>query len=174
MILIRRKKPWIIIITAVIAFFIHGCTIKYSFTGASLSPEVKTISVQFFPNRAQLVNPSLSQNFTESLRDKFLSQTSLEQIDGTGDLNFEGEITDYNTKPMSIQGNETAALNRLTITVKVRFSNAIEPGDDFETNFSAFEDYDSSKSLDEVEDELAQQIIDKLVEDIFNRSVAKW
>lgn len=158
----------------ILLFISEGCTIKYSFTGAAISPEIKTISVQYFQNRASLVNPSLSQDFTEALKDKFTSQTNLELTNDVGDLNFEGEITGYDTKPISIQGNETAAQNRLTITIKVKFTNAIEPDNDFESSFSAFEDYSSDKSLDEVEGTLIPDILAKLTEDIFNKSVAKW
>ena len=169
-----KNKLYAFLIFASLIFIIDACTIKYSFTGAAISPEIKTISVQYFQNRSNLVNPSLSQDFTEALKDKFTSQTSLDLTNDYGDLNFEGEITGYDTKPISIQGNETAAQNRLTITIKVKFSNAIEPENDFETSFSAFEDYDGSKSLDEVESALIPDILEKLTEDIFNKSVAKW
>lgn len=152
----------------------QGCIIKYSFTGASLSPDIKTISIQNFPNHANLIYPSLSQDLTESLKDKFNSQTRLDMIDENGDIQFEGEITDYSTKSVSIQGNETAALNRLTINVKVKYTNNIEPAQSFESSFSAFEDYDSSKSLDQVEGSIVPQILEKIIEDIFNKSVANW
>ena len=96
-----------------------SCKINYSFTGASISPDIKTVSIQYFPNMARLVNPNLSQVFTESLKEKFLSQTNLSLVNNIGDLNFEGEIVEYYTKPMAIQGDETAALNRLTIKIRV-------------------------------------------------------
>ena len=109
----------------------------YSFTGASIPPEAKTVSVQFFPNRAQLIEPTLSPIFTEALRDQFVNQTNLEMIDRNGDLALEGEIVDYKTSPVAIQGDQTAALNRLTITVNVRFVNKYEPDKDFEQKFSS-------------------------------------
>ena len=102
-----------------------------------------------------------------------MSRTSLELINGIGDLNFEGYISDYTNKPTSIQ-RESAAENRLTITIKVKFSNSINPEQDFETSFSAFEDYESSQNLSDVEDQLIDKIIDKIIEDIFNKSVANW
>lgn len=154
-------------------FLLVSCKINYTFTGASISPEIKTVSVQFFPNQAPLVQPQLSNEFTEALKDKFVRQTSLELVNGIGDLNFEGVITGYDTKPVSIQ-QETAAENRLTITIKVKFTNALEPEQDFETSFSEYEDYESSKNLTDVEAELMETIIEKLVENIFNKSVANW
>jgi hypothetical protein len=156
---------------------LYSCfSVKYSMSGASISPDVKTVSIQYFQNNATLVNPSLSQQFTDALKDKFVSQTGLKLINGTGDLNFEGEITDYNTKPMAIQENDIAARNRLTVTIKVRYSNSKDPEAkyDFDKTFTRFEDYDSSKDLRSVEDELTKKIIDQIVEDVFNQSVVNW
>lgn len=150
-----------------------GCGV-YSFSGASISPEVKTFSVLFFPNRAQLVQPLLSQAFTEKLKEKFISQTNLRQLDRSGDLQFEGYITDYKASPVAIQGTQTAALNRLTISVFVKFTNKVDPKQDFETNFSRYADYDSRKSLQEVEVGLIEEINRQLVDDIFNKSVSNW
>jgi hypothetical protein len=152
---------------------IQSCKI-YSFTGANLSPAVKTYTVYFFPNRARLVNPTLSQTYTEDLREKIQRQTSLDEISENGDLEFEGQITGYDLKPMSIQKQDVAAQNRLTITVSLKYTNHKEPDKDFEKSFSAFEDYDSSQSLSEVEDDLSLDIIKKLNEDIFNATIASW
>lgn len=150
-----------------------GCGV-YSFSGASISPDVKTFSVQFFPNRAQLVQPLLSQAFTEKLKEKFISQTNLRQLDRNGDLQFEGYITDYKASPVAIQGTQTAALNRLTISVFVKFTNKVDPKQDFETNFSRYADYDSRKSLQEVEVGLIEEVNRQLIDDIFNKSVSNW
>jgi len=153
------------------------CHVRYQFTGASLSSGEKTISVAYFPNRAPIVNPTLSQELTEKLKDKFISQTSLDMISGDGDLIFEGEITGYDTKPIAITGNDQtdkASLNRLTITVKVKFVNQKEPKNSFDSQFMAYEDYSSDKGLDAVEGELVPLILEKLIEDIFNRSVVNW
>lgn len=146
----------------------------YSFTGASVPPEAKTISIQQFPNNAPLVQPMLSQRLTDALRDKFSSQTSLSIVPVKGDLAFEGSITDYRTQPVAITGDETAALNRLTISVKVSFTNRFDEKQNFETTFSRYEDYESSRALSEVEDQLMGEIIEALVQDIFNRSVVNW
>lgn len=162
-----------LMILAAMLIFAGGCGV-YSFTGASVPPEAKTISVQQFPNDAPLVQPMLSQLFTDALRDKFSSQTSLSLVLVNGDLAFEGSITDYRTQPVAITGDQTAALNRLTISVRVVFTNRFDEKQNFETTFSRYEDYESSRSLSEVEDQLMGEIIEALVQDIFNRSVVNW
>lgn len=151
----------------------QGCGV-YSFTGASIPPAAKTISVQQFPNNAPMVQPMLSQLFTDALRDKFASQTNLSQIPANGDLAFDGAITDYRTQPVAITGDETAALNRLTISVRVIFTNRFDEKQNFETTFTRYEDYESSRALSEVEDQLMAEIIEALVQDVFNSSVVNW
>ena len=166
-----------ILLTMLITLLLAGCKVKYGFTGATLSIDTKTISVAYFPNRAPIVYPSLSQDLTEKLKDKFISQTSLNMVSSDGDLSFEGEITGYETKPIAISGNQQtdrASLNRLTVTVKVKFVNMQDPKSNFDSQFSAYEDYSSDKGLDAVEGELVPLIIEKLIEDIFNRSVVNW
>lgn len=152
---------------------ITGCGV-YSFTGASIPPEAKTISITYFVNNASYVEPNLSHIITDALRDRFLAQTSLDFTQENGDLQIEGIITDYSTRPVAIQGNETAALNRLTITVKVKFTNLIDPTKDFENSFSRFEDYPSDQDLSQVKDQLVPVISEALVDDIFNKSVVNW
>jgi len=152
-----------------------NCKINYSFTGTSISPEVKTFSVQEFPNRAPMYVPTLSQSFSEKLKDKLLSQTSLQPVSsGVGDLDFSGEITEYKITPIAVTGNETAAQNRLTISIKVIFTNTKDPKQDFEKKFSNYEDFDATESIENVEEELIDQILEKITEDIFNNSVANW
>ncbi len=116
----------------------------------------------------------MSQSLTDALRDRFLSQTSLDFIKEGGDLQLEGTITEYSTRPIAIQGNETAALNRLTVTVKVKYTNLIDPTKDFETTFTRFEDYPSNQDLSAVKDQLISQIDEALVDDIFNKAVVNW
>jgi len=154
--------------------FFGGCKINYSFTGANLSPEIKTFTVYYFPNRARLVNPTLSQTFTENLKEKLERQTSLNELGENGDIEFEGQISGYEVRPMSIQKDDLAAQNRLTITVKLKYTNNKEPGLSFDRNFSAFEDFDSGLSISDVEDELTTLIVAKLNEDIFNATIANW
>lgn len=156
-----------------LVFLFSSCGV-YSFTGASIAPEIKTISIKYFPNNAPLVNSALSQEFTEALKDKFASQTSLQIVDKSGDLNIEGEITGYSTNPIAIQEDETAALNRLSVTVKVRFTNNFDESQNFENNFTQFQDYPSSSSLSSVEDGLVAEINKALIQDIFNKTVVNW
>jgi len=153
---------------------LSGCKISYSSTGASISPEVKTYSVQYFQNRASLVQPGLSQLLTNALMDKCRSQTDLKFLNGIGDVNFEGEISDYNTRPLTVAANARAATNRFTISVKVKFTNAIDPTLNFEQTFSRYEDYDSNLDLSSVERELSDKIVEMIVEDIFNQAFVNW
>lgn len=150
------------------------CKVTYSFSGASISPEVKTVSIARFPNNALLVAPILSSTLTEALQDRFTRQTKLMLVKEGGDLNFEGEITNYMSTPASISGAEVAVRNNLTITVKVRFTNAIDPSQNYDKTFSAFLPYDSDRLLQEVEPTLIPEIVEQLVEDIFNAAVAQW
>ncbi len=169
----KNKLLKTILLCFVVLSVFTGCKVTYRLTGASLTTE-ETISVQYFQNRADIVNPTLSQEFTEALKDKFISQTSLEMIADQGDLNFEGEIIEYSTNPAAITGDETAELNRFTIKIKVKFTNLVDPSKDFESTFSHYNDYDSSNSLDAVEGQLIPDIIEKIIEDIFNRAVVNW
>ena len=157
-----------------VAVFLPACKMSYSFTGANLSPQIKTYSVYYFPNRARLINPTLSQNFTEDLREKLRRQTSLNELAENGDIEFEGQIAGYEVRPMSIQKDDLAAKNRLTISVKLKYTNSKSPEENFERSFSAYEDFDSNLSISDVEDELTTLIIQKLTEDIFNATIANW
>ena len=157
-----------------LALLLGGCSVKYSFTGASISPEVKTVSIASFPNVASLVNPTLAASFTAALTEKFVTQTSLSLQNLGGDLDFAGEITTYDVAPVAIQGNETAALNRLTIAVHVKFVNLRDDKANFDRSFSAYEDYSANRPFSDVEGELVATIQEKLVEDIFNAAVANW
>ena len=157
-----------------VAFAMTGCTISYSFTGASIPTQAKTVSIAYFPNNAPMVAPTLSSTLTSSLQDKFARQTKLQIVEENGDLAFEGEITNYATAPAAVTAAETAARNRLTITVKVKFTNAIDDKMSFNKNFSAYADYDSTKLLPEVEGELITQIVEQLVTDIFQAAASNW
>ena len=167
-----KTKVKIAVLVLVLAFVCHGCGI-YSFSGASIPAEAKTVSVAYFPNHAQLVNPLLSDNFTNALRDAMTNQTTLDMVETGGDIAFEGEITDYKTNPAAITG-QTAAMNRLTITVTVRFSNRLDESKDFEQSFSRYEDYPSDQDLTSVQEALTTTIVEQLVEDIFNKALVNW
>lgn len=157
------------------AAVIQGCgSVKYSFSGASIPPGTKTVSVQYFQNRASLVQVGLSEQLTNALIDKCKAETNLTIINGLGDVNFEGEITDYNTKPLTVSADAVAASNRFTITVKVKFTNAVDPDLSYEQTFSRYMDYDSSLDLSQVGESLSQDIITLIVEDIFNAAFVNW
>lgn len=153
---------------------LSSCKIKYSLSGATIPAEAKTISVAFFENNTTLGSPSLSQKFTEKLRDQVSSQTNLSLMSRNGDLHFEGFITDYNVAPVAIQSNDIAGLNRLTISVQVKYRNKIEASKNFEQVFTRFADYKSSENLNSVEDELVKEIFRQITEDVFNRAFNDW
>lgn len=164
-------------IIAILFFFVFSaCTIKYSFTGASIPPDAKTVSIEDFPNMAPLINPNLSNKLSEGLKDKFLAQTSLNLVGNNGDLKFSGKITDYYTQPIAIQSGDVsvAAMNRLTVTISVKFENNKDPKANFDTTFSRYKDYDSSNNLQDVEEQLVDEILEELIQDIFNKSVVNW
>ncbi|MBP5667437.1 MAG: LptE family protein [Salinivirgaceae bacterium] len=163
----------LIILISIIALA-TGCTISYSFTGASIPPDAKTVFVADFRNVAPLVNPSLANDLTEAMKDKFVGQTSLKLGDENADLYFEGSITAYGTQPVAIKTGDVAAQNRLTITVKVKFVNNKDKSANFDTSFSRYEDYDSQYSLTDVEDQLVKTIVESLVDDIFTKAVVNW
>ena len=167
------KKSFIFLIAPLFALVFQGCGV-YSFTGASVPVEAKTISVLYFPNKATMVQPMLSKSITEALQDKFRSESSLSITQRNGDLAVEGEITGYDTQPIAIQGNQTAALNRLTVTVNVRFRNRFKEKDNFESSFSRYRDYPSSKSLSSAESDLLPGMIEEMVQDIYNKCVVNW
>ena len=166
-----RKLLLLLFIIGII--ILNQSTVSYKFTGAS-TQGLKTVSIQYFQNRAPLVQVGLSQYLTDALIDKCKAQTSLGYINGIGDVNFEGVISDYNTRPLTVAADARAAMNRFTISVKVKFANAVEPELSFEQTFSRYEDYDSNLDLSQVEKELSDKIIEMIVEDIFNAAFVNW
>ena len=158
----------------ILTTFFPSCKVGYSFSGASISPDVKSFSVSLFKKTAALGPSSMSQKFTEKLKDKFVSQTSLAYTDKNGDLNFEGAIVSYAITPIAIQENEIAAQNRLTISVNVKFTNLKDEKQNFETIFTHYKDYNTNKNLAALEDELINVIYDQIIDDIFNKAVINW
>ncbi|MBR1926789.1 MAG: LptE family protein [Bacteroidales bacterium] len=157
------------------AFLMGGCSIvKYSFSGTSIQPDVKTVTINFFEYKALKVNPTLSNDLTEAMKDKFRKLTRLEQVEMDGDLELSGAITGYDVRAAAVTANEVAAMNRLTVTASLKFTNKKYPEEDFEKSFSAYSEYDSTNPLDAVEASLCEEIVEKLVEDMFNASVAQW
>ena len=151
-----------------------GCKVTYSLSGASIPANAKTVSIPYFPNNATLVSPTLSSTLTDELQTRFTNQTKLELVPENGDLAFEGEITSYTVQPVAVTSNDMAAMNRLTITVKVKFTNRIDPTFDFNRSFSAFQEYLSSNDLSSVEGTLIPELVTQLVDDIFNAAVSNW
>ena len=158
---------------SVTAFILRSCGI-YSFSGTSIQPDVYTVNIHYFEYKALRVNPTLSNDLTEALKDQFRRLTRLEQVDEGGDLDIVGEIIGYDVKAMGITADEVAAQNRLTVNVKIYFTNNKYPEDNLEQSFSAYADFDATQSLDAVESSICEEIIDQLVEDIFNATVAQW
>ena len=159
---------------AVAMLLTSGCTVKYSLSGASIPPDAKTFSVAYFPNNAALVTPILSATLTDELTQRFASRTRLVQVPEAGDFAFDGEIVGYTSTTSSVSSGDYALQNRLSITIKVKFTNAIDDKMSFNKNFSAYADYDSTKLLNEVESELIPQIVEQLVTDIFQASASNW
>lgn len=174
----KNRKQQISYITLslvmVLALSLTACKISYKFTGASIPIEAKTISIAYFRNQAPLVNPLLSQTFSEGLRDFFERQVSLDLIERGGDLSFEGEITGYNLTPVSLQADATSAMTRLTVTVNVRFVNRFDAEQDFEKSFSQFVEFDDEVNFASSESALVDEINKLLFDQIFNSSVANW
>jgi len=150
-----------------------GCGI-YSFSGTSIQSDVKTICIEPVVNKATKVNPSLANTLTEALNDKYRKLTRLEQVADAGDLNLLVTIESYDVRATAVTASEVAAMNRLTVTCKVVFTNVLHPEDNIEQNFAGYEDYDSNYSLDMVEGQLCETIVEKIVDDIFNATVAQW
>ena len=164
----------VVVALAITALLVQSCGI-YSFTGTSIQPEVKTITIPFFEYKALKVNPSLSNQLTEAIQEKFRRLTRLELVEEEGDLEINGTVVGYDVRATAITATEQAAQNRLTVSVKVSFTNRKFPEESFpEKSFSAYSDFDATQTLDAVEATLCEEIVEKLCEDIFNGTVANW
>ena len=152
-----------------------ACSISYTFNGASIDyTKVKTITIKDFPNQAPMVYPPLAQQFTEGLKDIYVRQTRLSMVRDNGDLEIEGEITGYDLAALAVQEDALSSRTKLTITVKVRYTNRTNSEEDFEQSFSAYREFDSSRMLQDVQDELCMEIIEELADQIYNATVANW
>jgi len=167
----RFVKKYFSILIIIIIF--EGCGI-YTFSGASIDPRDKTVSVKKFPNRAPIVNPTLSRNFTQKLEDRLTSQTSLSLTRSDGDLQFEGEIIDYSTTPIAITQGQKSATTRLTVIIKVKFISINKPELNFEESFSKFADFSANENLSSVEATLTEDIIEQLTDEIFKKALSNW
>ena len=176
-----RHDKTIFIITVLAALLcsalLSGCIFfrgGYSLSGASIPEGAKTFSVAYFPNNAPMVSPSLSSTLVEALQDKFSRQTKLQLVEENGDFAFEGEIVGYTSTTASVSSDDYAILNRLTITVKVKFTNTIVPENSFNRTFTAFTDYESTQLLTDVQTELDAEIVSQIVTDIFQAAASNW
>ncbi|MBR3304191.1 MAG: LptE family protein [Bacteroidales bacterium] len=160
---------------AALILTVGGCGI-YTFSGTSLQSDIKSIYVENIENRAMQINPALSNMFTQALQDKYRRLTKLQMVENDADLEVTGHIVSYEVTPTAVTADEVASRNRLTITVKIFYKNNKYPDEAFPEgrSFAAYQDYDSTVSLDAVQDALCQQIVETLVEDIFNATVAEW
>ncbi len=157
----------------VLLFLLSSCGI-YSHTGASVPPDAQTVSVAYITNMASIVNPLLSQNMAEKLRQKFVNETPLKLTQSDGDLTFTGKILTYDIKPAAIQGNQTNALNRLTISIEVVFENKKAVDKNFTKTFTNNIDFDAADNFQAKEAELSGKVTDMLVQDIFNAAFINW
>jgi len=157
----------------ILAHVMTGCRVNYSFTGGDVG-SARTVSVELFGTGSALATPQCAQVFTETLRDLLLAQTPLKLAQSDGDVQYSGSITGYEVQPVSIQANETAALNRLSLTVRVTYVNTLEPAKNTESTFTRFADYESGQDLVTVEERLVEQISDQLAQDIFDRTLGNW
>lgn len=151
-----------------------GCKIQVTFKGSTIPDNIKIASVQYFENRAPYINPTLSQNFTEALKDRITTESRLLVRPGVGDVDFSGEIVGYETRPMAIQADALSQETRLTVTIKVRYQNFKDPRQNWESNFSAYQDFPSESNISAIEDELVKLIVDELTENIFNKAFSDW
>ena len=165
-----RKLSGLVILVLLV---FSGCRMNVSFTGGDVG-DARTMSVEIFQPRAPLATPNSAQVFSETLRDLLLAQSPLKLAQTDGDLQYSGAITGYDVQPVNIQANETAALNRLTITVSVTYVNTLEPKKNAEFSMSRFTDYNSAQDLAAVEEELMKDVSKQLAQDIFDRTVGSW
>lgn len=173
MIFLKHKLTIFIIVLFLI--LTSGCTMSYSFTGASIPPTAKTFSVAYFKNNSSLVEPTMAQVITDALISRMLNQTRLTQVESNGDLDFQGIITSYQpSQPISIVDQETTAQNRMTIAIKVTFVNRVDDKLNFDKSFSRYADYSSDLDVSSISDQYISNIADLLSEDVFNEAVANW
>lgn len=149
--------------------------VSYSRNGASIPLEAKTFSVDYIENRATYVEPTLSSEFTEELKRKFRDETNLSEVlDGNGDLHFEGEIVRDYLRPVDINRQESAEQTRITIVVRIKYVNKLDDKFDYDTQFSAYRDMGASLDRNEVASSLIKEIIEQIVEDVYNKAVVNW
>ena len=163
----------LILVLAFSVLVMQSCKVSYSMSGANTGT-LKTVSVDYFNNRAALAPPVLSQYVTEELKDLCERQTNMNLVSGTGDAHFEGEIIAYSTRPMAISGGDQVELSRFTIGIRVRYTNGMDDEWSFEETFSQYRDFESNQNFESVATTLTEEIIEEIAEDIFNRAFVNW
>jgi len=170
---LKKILAWTIVL--LISWLTQDCfTFRLTTKDASIPTEAKTISVQYFQNMARIVEPVLSQQITDALKDYIQANSRLILVNGAGDLDFEGTVTGYDVKPVSITSDDQAAQNRFTITLKVKYTCSVKEDMDFEANFSRYEDFGSSENFEDVKAEITERILKLLIEDIYNKAFVNW
>lgn len=173
--MIKSKIVFIILVIVLCCAACKIAKVTYNMTGGSLSPDIKTFSVDYFPNKAPLVMPTLSSTFTDKLIEYMRSKTGLVQMtDNNGDIRFEGQITEYSQRPIDITSDEVAASNRLTIGIRVKYTNTKDDKYDFSSTFSNYADYSTDVDFNSVEESLMDEILDKIIDDIYNKAIVNW
>ena len=159
----------------ILILFTTSCSVKYSLTGASISPETKTSQVNYFQNNAPIIEPGIERDFTNKLIDLLINQTSLELVKSNGDLTYEGEIVEYRISPTTATADNRAAQNRLTVGVNIRFYDKNDSEAEFEKRFSFYYDYPGNVQLiGGQRDTALDEIFERITQDVFNASLAKW
>ena len=167
-----KQLKYLVILVLITAY---SCNVKYSFSGISISEKTKTFQVNYFQNEARLIEPGIDRQFTITLQDLITNQTSLDLVNSNGDIVYEGEIVEYRIAPTTATAQNTAAQNRLTIAVNVRFFDKNDPDAEFEKRFSFFYDYPGSAQLvGSQRDTALEEIFERITQDIINASLAKW
>ena len=164
------------LISLILLLFMESCfTIRYDMKGgADINPAIETVSVQYFNNRASRIEPSLSQNFTDALKDYMENNTRMRVVNTVGDVDFSGEITDYRIESVAISAGDMSAKTRFTIAVRVKYTNSADPDDSFDASFSRYREFDSTTEFSSVEASLSEEIIDEIIEQIFNKAFVNW
>ena len=163
------------IVVVLFSFSFASCSFSYKFEGGSLNYDlVKTVTIHDFPVRVAVGSSPVDQIFNQALRDRYIERTRLRSVDTNGDIQIEGEITGYNFQPFAVQGDAFSSVTRLTITVRLRYTNTKEPNSDVDQSFSAHSEFSSDRSIDEVQDGLVREIVEQLIDMIYNATVANW
>ena len=162
-----------LVIACLVSISLSACGV-YSFTGASISPDISTITILLFTNQSPYGSTEVSQDLTDQLKDKFISETNLSLVDSRGDIEFKGTITGYEIRGQAPTANQTTAVNRLTITARVEYINRKNAKENWAQNFTRYTDYEGATSLESVESQLIRAVNTQLAEDIFNKAFVNW